>query len=159
MADTVKPVHTPKHQQTDKQGGYAGIDTPNPFGCDTDTRMHLVMRGTACFGCEYLQAADPEDGEYGNGKHDDSQTANPLCHATPEQYAMGKWFDVIQNGGSRTAETGHGFKECIGNVGNVSAYIKRQYSEKGERYPGKADQYISVTACQLPFTSLAESCQ
>lgn len=37
MADTVEPVHTSKHQQTDKQSGYAGIDTPNPFGGDTDT--------------------------------------------------------------------------------------------------------------------------
>ena len=159
MADTVEPVHTSKHQQTDKQSGYAGIDTPNPFGGDTDTGMNLVMCRAACLGGEHLQATDSEDGKHCNGEHDDSQAANPLCHTAPEQYSMRKWLDVVQDGGTRTAETGHGFEECIGNVGYVSAYIERQHSEKRECHPGKADQYISVTARQLPFTSFTESCQ
>ena len=90
MADTVEPVHTSKHQQADKQSGYAGIDTPNPFGGDTDTGMNLVMCRAACLGGEHLQATDSEDGKHCNGEHDDSQAANPLCHTAPEQYSMRK---------------------------------------------------------------------
>ena len=95
MADTVEPVHTSKHQQTDKQSGYAGIDTPNPFGGDTDTGMNLVMCRAACLGGEHLQATDSEDGKHCNGEHDDSQAANPLCHTAPEQYSMRKSSKMV----------------------------------------------------------------
>ena len=47
--------------------------------------MHFIVRGTAGFGGKYLQAADPEDWQYRNRKHDNSQTADPLRHAAPEQ--------------------------------------------------------------------------
>lgn len=71
------------------------------------------MGGAAGFGCEYLQAADSEDGQHCNREHDDSQTAYPLRHAAPEQKSMGKRLYVVQYGGSRTGKAGHGFKKAF----------------------------------------------
>ena len=54
MADTVEPVHSPQHQQGDKDTGDTSINAPDPFGCDTDARMHFVMCRSAGFGSKHL---------------------------------------------------------------------------------------------------------
>ena len=48
------PVHSPQHQQGDKDTGDTSINAPDPFGCDTDARMHFVMCRSAGFGSKHL---------------------------------------------------------------------------------------------------------
>ena len=117
--------------------------------------MHLVVRGAAGFGGKYLQTTDTEYRKDGNGKHDNSQTAYPLCHTAPEQQSVRKRFYIIQHGGSRTCKTGHGFKESIRDVRDISADVERQHTEKRKSHPGKADQDVTVAAGKLFLTAFS----
>ncbi len=110
--------------------------------------MYLVFRRPAGLCGEHLNAADSENGQYGDGEEHDAEPADPLRHGTPEKNAVRHFFDVIHNRGSRTGETGHGFKESVCHVGDVAADEVGQHAEQRKSHPRQTDDDITVAAVE-----------
>ena len=91
--------------------------------------MYFIVGRPAGFGGKELYAAHTENGQYGNGKKDNAQSAYPLCHASPEEKSVGQCLDIVENGGSGTAESGHRFEEGIGYAWYIMAEVEREHSK------------------------------
>ena len=150
IVDAVEPVHAGKIVREDTTKGQGQIDGPNPFGHGGQAGVHLGAQRSCGFGSKHLHAAATHHrGQDGNGEEHNSQTSNPLGLRAPIQRGMWKPFHIVQNGGSRGGETGHGFEESVGDIADIATDEERQHAEQTENNPGDGDQQEGVTTAQI----------
>ena len=91
--------------------------------------MCAVMSYSGSLSRKKLYSARSKDRKNGNRKKDNPQPADPLREATPKKHSMRKRFDIIEYCSSCGGESGHRFKESIGNGIDASTKIERQHPE------------------------------
>ena len=150
VVDAVEPTHAGKIEREDATDGQSQIDRPNPLGHGGQAGVHLGAQRSCGFGSKHLHAAATHHrGQDGNGEEHNSQTSNPLGLRAPIQRGMWKPFHIVQNGGSRGGETGHGFEEGVGDIADIATDEERQHAEQTENNPGDGDQQEGVTTAQI----------
>ena len=131
VVDAVEPIHAAEIERRDAGDGQSQIDGPNPLGHGGQAGVHLGAQRSCGFGSKHLHtAATHHRGQDGDGEEDNSQTANPLGLRAPVERGMGKPFHIVQDGGSRGGETGHGLEEGIGDVGDIASDEEGHHAEE-----------------------------
>ena len=159
MTCGIKQIHAANQQQYNCCHSQHEIYRPQTLCHDADFRMNLVVRHPRSLRREKHLIAHSKDRQYGNRKEHDSQSSNPLREASPEQHAVRKSFNIIQNGGSRSGKPRHGFKKRISHRRDTPTYIKRQHTETCEKQPRERHDAIPVASCHPVFSSSSQQNQ
>jgi hypothetical protein len=88
MADGIEKLHVTRPEQQDLHDRENDVNGPQSLGRLLDLGMQLIRNGSGHLGHEQLHAAHPEQGQYGQGHHDDPHAPEPLGQAPPEKESV-----------------------------------------------------------------------
>ena len=111
--------------------------------------MYLVVHRSSGLSRKEFHLTNSECRQDGHGEEDDSDTANPLRHAPPEEDAVRLSVAVINDSGTCGGESRYGFKKCARHVGDRSAEEERQHSDGREEHPNDGDDEITVASAHI----------
>ena len=155
MAQGIEEVHVAKIEQEGLQKGEKQIQSPDAFHGVHDAGVQFVIVDAIDFGHEELHAAHAQEGQDGDGEHDDGQTSNPLRHAAPKQDVFWHRLDVGEDGGTRGGEARQSLEEAIGEVGHALAEQVGHGTEKGDDQPRDANDVYTIALTGFVVAMLA----
>ncbi len=137
-------------QQVDEPEGARGV---------LDAWTELVD-GHACdFGTEHVGVARREAWDQGQREHDDAEASYPLCHAAPEQDAVGLKVDVVHDGAACGGEARHGLDEGVGHGAEAPTEQIGQHADERKQQPCDGDDQEAFAMGEVGMVAMADSQQ
>ena len=135
----IEPVHGTEGQQYGFGQCQTEIDEPHEFGRLSQARAQLFIDRTGDFCGEKLETAEFDHRHDGQRQQDNAHAAQPLDDAAPEQDGVGQGLHILQDGGSGSGESGHGFEEGVGVAAEGTVQLERYRTEQRKQYPDQGD--------------------
>ena len=146
MAHRIERLHPSCHQQQAARCRQQQVKCPEPFGHHTDLGVDLVVVHPRRLCRKQHLVSQSEDGQEGYREENNPQATNPLSETTPEQHAVGKRLDVIQNRSPRSGKARHRLEKGICHRRNLTAQQHGQHPEHRKQHPREGHDAIPVAS-------------
>ena len=148
IVHTVVPSHSRHLKRYDAGYGQHCVDAPYPFCAGTKPRMEFRLYRTGCFCGKHLHTSSHYRWEYGYGEKHYSETAYPLCHRPPEEYAVRHVLHVVEYRRTGGGKSRHGLEVSVGKIGDIASYEIWKHSEHTEYQPRGRHHEICVATAE-----------
>lgn len=118
--------------------------------------MYLTVTDAGGLGSKELHLVNTEHGQDSHRKEHDTQAAQPLRKAAPEEQRMRLAFNIIKNRSTCCRKTRHGLEKSIRKTWDVPAEPIRQTSEQRKCNPACCNGNVTVASRKFPLTPLAD---